>query len=68
VSGFSIYDVISPDGISVTPTLVTTGVAADKRVARVVLETSAGRTLEATLYDRLWLLASPAVSIFYPEA
>lgn len=62
VSGFSVCSPNSPDGKSATPTLVTAGYAIDEKVTKVVLETSAGRTLEATMRERFWLLSSPAMS------
>ncbi|HHX27381.1 MAG: hypothetical protein ACOX5Q_03480 [Bacillota bacterium] len=60
-SGFSVREVDTPSGDK-TLLLTATGIAGDPEVQKVVLETSEGRNLQATMYGRFWLVALEAVS------
>lgn len=59
-SSFSVREVDMPSGEKKL-LLITTGIAGDPEVQKVVLETSEGRTLEATMYERFYLVAEEAV-------
>jgi hypothetical protein len=60
-SSVSVREVDMPSGEKKL-LLIATGIAGDPEVRKVVLETSEGRTLEATMYERFYLVAEEAVS------
>ena len=60
-SSFSVREVDMPSGEKKLLLLIATGIAGDPEVQKVVLETSEGRTLEATMYERFYLVAEEAV-------
>ncbi len=61
VSGFSVTEKRDESGTA-RRMLIATGLASDPEVSKVVLETSEGRTLTATMYQRFWMVASEASS------